>query len=66
MKKWRELKDLPAQGLQERLLQSQQELMKLRVQLATGATSPNPGKVKNTKKTIAFLRACLSKKEGHA
>lgn len=64
MKIMNELKDLPSMGLQERLVEFKKELLKLNVQVATGANASNPGKLRKTKKNIARVLTLLKEKEG--
>ncbi len=59
-----ELKALPHQQLLERLKEQRKELMKMRVQLATGAAAVNSGKLRQGRKNIARLQSLLAQKEG--
>ena len=63
MKVTKELQKLSAQELTARLPETKKELMKLRVQFATGVSAPNPGKFKQTKKLIARIHTLLRQKE---
>lgn len=64
MKIMKELKELSLPVLQERLVEFKKELLKLNVQVATGANTANPGKLKKTKKNIARILTVLKEKEG--
>ena len=57
-----ELKNLSRSDLTSRLQESRKELLKLRVQLAAGA-SASTGKVRGVKKNIARMMALLAGKE---
>jgi large subunit ribosomal protein L29 len=63
MKIMKDLKDLSVAGLQERLGEFKKELLKLNVQVATGANATSPGKLKQTKKNIARVLTLLNVKE---
>ncbi len=62
MKAWNELKNLGNAELKSKLLECKKELLKLRVQAATGSNA-NPGKLKKTKKSIARILALMHKTE---
>ncbi|HLD00436.1 MAG TPA: 50S ribosomal protein L29 [Candidatus Nanoarchaeia archaeon] len=55
MKTTAELRKLSRNELETRLEEFKKELLKLNVQVATGANTPNPGKLKRTKKNIARI-----------
>jgi len=59
----KELKDLSNQELANRLDEFKKELLKLNVQVATGANTSNPGKLRQTKKNIARILTLLKQKE---
>jgi len=62
MKITKELQKLSAQDLAAKLPETRKELMKMRVQFSTGASAPNPGKFKQTKKLIARIHTLLGQK----
>ncbi len=58
-------KDIKKMSKEEKgtqLIELRKELIKLNTQVATGTTLKSPGKLKNTKKTIARLLTELKKK----
>ena len=63
MKITKELRDLPEQELKDRLGELKKELLKLNVEVATGANPSSPGKLKQTKKNIARINTLLKEKE---
>lgn len=63
MKITKELKGLSDQELKNRLDEFKKELLKLNVQVATGANTSNPGKLRQTKKNIARILTLLKQKE---
>jgi large subunit ribosomal protein L29 len=63
MKITKELKQLSEQELASRLQEFKKELLKLNVQVASGANTSNPGKLKQTKKNIARILTVLREKE---
>lgn len=63
MKITKELKSLSNKELTNRLDEFKKELLKLNVQVATGANTSNPGKLKQTKKNIARILTLLKQKE---
>lgn len=60
--KSKELRKKSKKELEEQLIELRKELIKLNTQVATGTTLKNPGKLKNTKKTIARLLTELKEK----
>ena len=58
----KDLKKLSKQQMEKQLIELRKELIKLNTQVATGTTLKSPGKLKNTKKTIARLLTELNKK----
>ncbi|MBI2666990.1 50S ribosomal protein L29 [Candidatus Woesearchaeota archaeon] len=62
MKIAKELQKISARDLAAKLPEARKELMKMRVQFATGASAPNPGKFKQTKKLIARIHTLLAQK----
>jgi len=62
MKITKELKDLSEEQLNVRLEEFKKELLKLNVQVATGASPESPGKLKQTKKNIARILTLLREK----
>ena len=63
MKITKNFRSLSREELQERLGEFKKELLKLNVQVATGANTANPGKLKQTKKNIARVLTLLKEKE---
>ena len=59
----KELKDLSKTGLQDRLGEFKKELLKLNVEVATGANTTSPGRLKQTKKNIARVLTLLNKRK---
>lgn len=66
MKITKELKGLSNQELANRLDEFKKELLKLNVQVASGANTSNPGKLRQTKKNIARILTLLKQKEADA
>ena len=64
MKITKELRELPVPELQSRLKEFKKELLKLNVEVATGANPSSPGKLKQTKKNIARIHTLIKEKEG--
>jgi len=58
--KSKELRSLSKKDLEVKLIELRKDLIKENAQIATGTTPKNPGKVKNTKKTIAKILMILS------
>lgn len=56
------LKDLSTSELNERMKEFKKELLKLNVEVATGANTTSPGKLRNTKKNIARVLTLLKQK----
>ena len=63
MKITKSLKNLSVDGLKEKLGEFKKELLKLNVQVATGANTSSPGKLKQTKKNIARILTMLNRRE---
>lgn len=63
MKTTKNFRSLSQNELQERLGEFKKELLKLNVQVATGANTANPGKLKQTKKNIARILTLLEEKK---
>lgn len=61
--KFKEIKSMPQPELQEKLKELQMELIKMNSQVATGTTPKSPGKIKETKKTIAKIKSILKPTE---
>lgn len=61
MKIIKELQSLNQKDLQKRLEEFKKELLKLNVQVASGANTANPGKLRQTKKNIARINGLQSK-----
>ena len=64
MKITKELRLLSKQELQKRLEEFKKELLKLNVQVASGANTTSPGKLKQTKKNIARIKTLFKEMEG--
>ncbi len=63
MKITKELRDLTAPQLNEKLKELRMELLKFNSQVASGANTTNPGKLRQTKKNIARILTLLKEKE---
>lgn len=63
MKITKELKGLPEDELSFRLEEFKKELLKLNVEVSTGANLSSPGMLKRTKKNIARILTLLREKE---
>ncbi|RME52807.1 50S ribosomal protein L29 [Candidatus Woesearchaeota archaeon] len=61
--KFKELQGLSEGALQKRLAELKTELMKLRVQVATGTAQKESGKIREIKKTIARIRTLQNKQK---
>lgn len=59
----KEFRSLNPADLQKRLEEFKKELLKLNVQVASGANTANPGRLKQTKKNIARINSLLEHKE---
>ena len=63
MKTTKNFRSLSPEELQERLGEFKKELLKLNVQVATGANTANPGQLRQNKKNIARILTLLKEKE---
>lgn len=63
MKLIKNFRSLSLEELQEKLGEFKKELLKLNVQVAAGANTANPGKLKQTKKNIARVLTLLHEKK---
>ena len=63
MKITKELRGLGPAGMQERLKEFKKELLKLNVEVASGANPASSGRLKQTKKNIARILTLLKEKE---
>lgn len=63
MKLTKDLRNFSGQELENRLGELNKELLKLRVGVASGANTSNPGKSKQVKKNIARILTLLKEKE---
>lgn len=61
--KFKDLKAMPKNELNEKLLELKRELIKENAQVAIGTIPKNPGKLKTTKKTIAKIKSLVSRSE---
>ncbi|MBI4151437.1 50S ribosomal protein L29 [Candidatus Woesearchaeota archaeon] len=64
MKSTQELNSLNVNEIRKRLEEFKKELLKLNIQVVSGASTPNPGKIRQTKKSIARLNTVLHQKGG--
>ena len=64
MKTTKALRDLSATDLLERVGEFKKELLKLNVQVATGANTASPGRLRLLKKSIARVETLLREKTG--
>ena len=62
MKTTKQLKGQTPAELQEKLKEFKKELLKLNVQVSTGANPSSPGKMRQTKKNIARALTILNQK----
>ncbi len=63
MKTTKDLRAISPEELQARLVEFKKELLKLNVQVATGANPASPGKLRQTKKNIARIMTLVHQKE---
>ncbi len=63
MKTTKDLRSLSAAELDTRSGEFKKELLKLNVQVATGANTASPGKIRQLKKNIARIETLLQEKE---
>jgi large subunit ribosomal protein L29 len=63
MKITKELKSLSSEELNNRLGEFRKELLKLSVEVASGANPSSPGKIKQVKKNVARILTLLKEKE---
>ncbi|HIG92964.1 MAG: hypothetical protein QT02_C0001G0077 [archaeon GW2011_AR9] len=63
MKGAKDFKTMSSSDLHARLGEFKKELLKLNVQVATGANPASPGKLKQTKKNIARVLTDLQRRE---
>lgn len=63
MKITKELRDLPVSEMRKRAEEFKKELLKLNVQVASGANTSSPGKLRQMKKNIARINTLLKEKE---
>lgn len=63
MKTTKDLRAISPGELQARLVEFKKELLKLNVQVATGANPASPGKLRQTKKNIARIMTLVHQKE---
>ncbi len=66
MRSIQEFQSLNGVDLRKRLEEFKKELLKLNVQVASGANTANPGKLRQTKKNIARINGLLQQKEADA
>lgn len=59
MKITKELRGLSKEELETRMQEFKKELLKLQVQVASGASVTSPGAVRNTRKNIARIKTLL-------
>ena len=63
MKITKDLRALSSEELNNRLLEFRKELLKLSVEVASGANPSSPGKIKQVKKSVARVLTLLKEKE---
>lgn len=63
MKINKELREISETKLQEKLGEFKKELLKMNVQVMSGASIANPGRLRQTKKNIARIKTVLRKGE---
>ena len=63
MKATKELRSLSSSELRTRADEFKKELLKLNVQVASGASTVSPGKIKLLKKNVARINTMLNQKE---
>lgn len=63
MKTTKEFRGLSGDELRTRLEEFRKELLKMNVQVATGANPENSGKLRQTKKNVARILTILNEKE---
>lgn len=61
--KKRQMREMSEADMRKRLAELRLELSKDRAQIAVGGSPPNPGKTKETRKTIAKLLTEIKKRE---
>ncbi len=66
MRSIQEFRSLNGSDLRKRLEEFKKELLKLNVQVASGANTANPGKLRQTKKNIARINGLLQQQEADA
>ena len=64
MKITKDLRALSTKELHEKVAEFKKELLKLNVEVSTGANPASPGKVKQTKKNIARVLTIINEKRG--
>ena len=63
MKITKDLRTLSNEELNNRLLEFRKELLKLSVEVSSGANPSSPGKIKQVKKSVARVLTLLKEKE---
>jgi len=63
MRSTKEFRSLSNEELSKRLIEMKKELLKLNVEVGTGANPSSPGKLKQTKKNIARILTLIREKE---
>ena len=63
MKITKELRELSPEELKTRMVEFRTELLKLSVEVASGANPSSPGKIKQVKKNVARILTLLKEKE---
>ncbi len=58
-----EIRKLGEKELDEKILELNKELMKVKSQIATGAPPENPGRVKEIRRTLARIKTLTKKRE---
>ena len=60
--KIKDIRQMGAKELEDKLSEARMELMKLNAQVATGTAPKSPGQIKATKKNIARIKTILNQK----
>ena len=61
--KAKDLRSMSKEDLNAKLLELRKDMIKHNAQISTGTTPKSPGKIKNSKKTIAKILTILKTKE---
>jgi len=61
--KIKDLRSMPKEDLNSKLIELRKELIKHNAQIATGTTPKSPGQIREIKKTIAKIMTIVGKQE---